>query len=169
MRAPDRSGLRTSTYWRDKADEAHAAAAQMSDRDGKRTMEQIAEVYEKMAAAAETREKPSRVAAGPMMLSRPGFARGWGSAGLSAAPRTRPSPVRLTELPCTSWISPALAAASAILCAWSKVYRAATPWSEHTPLQQDRSVYRKAHDVGGLAGNRHVATDTTHPAGGRNR
>jgi hypothetical protein len=52
--------LPTSAYWREKAEAARALAAEMSERGGKPTMEQIAKLYDEMAASAERREGAPR-------------------------------------------------------------------------------------------------------------
>ena len=56
----DKQGLRTAAYWREKAEEARTLANQMSERGGKRTLEQIAALYDRMAEQAERREGPIR-------------------------------------------------------------------------------------------------------------
>jgi hypothetical protein len=46
-------------HWRDRAEEARAHAEQMTDRDAKQTMREIAEQYEMLAKRAEERLKSS--------------------------------------------------------------------------------------------------------------
>jgi hypothetical protein len=46
-------------HWRDRAEEARAHAEQMTDRDAKQTMLEIAEQYEMLAKRAEERLKSS--------------------------------------------------------------------------------------------------------------
>lgn len=57
MQDRGKDGLRTSDYWKEKADQARALADDVSDRSAKAAMENIALMYESMAQRAETREK----------------------------------------------------------------------------------------------------------------
>ena len=41
--------LWTSKYWRDRAEEARAKAAEMKDGDAKATMKRVAEAYQRLA------------------------------------------------------------------------------------------------------------------------
>jgi hypothetical protein len=53
---PDKSpSIATPKHWRDRAKEARALAAQMSDRKTRNTMLHIADSYEKLAIRAEKR------------------------------------------------------------------------------------------------------------------
>jgi hypothetical protein len=45
-------GARTSKYWRDRADEAHAHATEMVSEDGKAWMLEIARLYSRLADKA---------------------------------------------------------------------------------------------------------------------
>jgi hypothetical protein len=45
-----------SAFWRDKADEARAMADNMTSEDGKRWMEEIVQLYERLTRRSEQRE-----------------------------------------------------------------------------------------------------------------
>ena len=49
MRDRDRDGLRTSEFWREKAEEARAAASEMYEDGDKTIMERVADLYDHMA------------------------------------------------------------------------------------------------------------------------
>lgn len=51
------NGLRTSAYWRQRAEEARARAQEMHDVEAKATMENVATMYDAMAVRAEIRER----------------------------------------------------------------------------------------------------------------
>jgi len=53
-------GLRTSAYWKDRADEARAMADGMRDVTAKALMEDIAHKYELLAERAAQREASRR-------------------------------------------------------------------------------------------------------------
>lgn len=50
--------MQTAAYWRARADEARALKAEMRSQSGKEIMEQVAQLYERMATLAARREGP---------------------------------------------------------------------------------------------------------------
>jgi hypothetical protein len=53
----DNDGLRTSQYWRDRAQEARVRAGEMTDLEARATMERVATMYDSMAERVALREK----------------------------------------------------------------------------------------------------------------
>lgn len=57
--------MRSSKYWRDKADEARAMASEMTTSDAQTTLLSIAQHYEELARLAEKEEKRAELLRGP--------------------------------------------------------------------------------------------------------
>jgi hypothetical protein len=51
-----KDGLRTSRYWRDRADEARARAEEMRNYDAEATMQEVARMYDRLADLAANRK-----------------------------------------------------------------------------------------------------------------
>ena len=52
---PDPSKINDPRHWRDRADQAHAIAAAMTDPEAKEAMLRVAQEYERLAQHAEER------------------------------------------------------------------------------------------------------------------
>ena len=57
MQERNEDGLRSASFWREKAEEARTLAEGMTDPEAEATMRNIAVMYESMANRAEEREK----------------------------------------------------------------------------------------------------------------